>query len=268
MTTKIMQQKDILKCKICQNTVQEPKRLNCYHSFCKNCIATLPRITSKTENGLQCPVCAVFTAENHVKDNLILIELLDMQHNKESDTKHACEQCLEVDSEWKCLDCKIKLCKKCHSNHVRIPLLRGHRVLPLDAETEMMIDRLVFCSKHNDQPIVFNCGDCEVLLCINCKVTQHESHKTETVEDTLKRILPEVSRCVEEVKQHISNISENKGELQSTMDEVKTAFAKARTNNKRNMEKNSASKRTTERGCRGPQCKGTTGIAKTEVLEG
>ena len=124
MTTKIMQQKDILKCKICQNTVQEPKRLNCYHSFCKNCIVTLPRITSKTENGLQCPVCAVFTAENHVKDNLILIELLDMQHNKESDTKHACEQCLEVDSEWKCLDCKIKLCKKCHSNHVRIPLLR------------------------------------------------------------------------------------------------------------------------------------------------
>ena len=220
--------KSMLKCAICQEILKDPKTLSCFHSFCMECLKKLKKVKQGEETGLFCPICRAFTPTTVIKTNFLVSELLEMHNSKESGQEQLCDQCLEKKPQWKCMECKIALCKKCQGIHLRVPLLRGHRVLPVNAETEMIIDRLVFCTKHSDQPIVFNCRDCEVPLCIKCKVTQHESHKTETIEDTLERILPEVSTCVEIVKEHIADIKSNTEYMESKIKAIKDAFSQCR----------------------------------------
>ena len=220
--------KSMLKCAICQEVLKDPKTLSCFHSFCMECLKKLKEVKQGEDEGVSCPMCRAFTLSTAIKVNYLVSELLEMHNSKESGQEQLCDQCIEKKPQWKCMDCKIVLCKKCQGIHLRVPLLRGHRVLPINAETEMIIDRLVFCTKHSDQPIVFNCRGCEVPLCIKCKVTQHESHKTETIEDTLERILPEVSNCVEIVKEHITDIESNTEYMESKIKAIKEAFSQCR----------------------------------------
>ena len=136
--------------------------------------------------------------------------------------------CLKEHPDWKCLDCKTFLCQNCKTLHLRVPLLRGHQVIKAGDEKDVVIDRLVFCEKHADQPIILNCRECEEPLCIKCKVTRHETHKTETVEDTLERVLPDVEGYSEQIKLLVADIDTNKDELDAKKLELKAAFEKCR----------------------------------------
>ena len=126
------------------------------------------------------------------------------------------------------MDCKTTLCDECKEHHPRFPLFRGHRVIQLSEETDTVIDRVVFCQKHTDQTILFNCQECEEPLCITCKVTLHDSHKAETVQDTLERVLPEMKGYCDKIKKLIVDIDDNKDELETRKLEVKVAFEKCR----------------------------------------
>ena len=139
-----------------------------------------------------------------------------------------CEMCLKEKCQWKCLDCKTFLCQNCKTLHFRLPMCRGHQVVKAEDEGKFAIDRLVFCEKHTDQAIILNCRDCEEPLCIKCKVTKHEAHKTETVEDTLERILPEMEIHSEKIKLLLTDIDNNKDELDAKKLEVKASFDKCR----------------------------------------
>ena len=136
--------------------------------------------------------------------------------------------CLKEQPDWKCLDCKTFLCQNCKTLHLRVPLLRGHQVIKAGDEKDVAIDRLVFCEKHADQPIILNCRECEEPLCIKCKVTRHETHKTETVEDTLERVLPEIEGYSEQIKLLVADIDTNKDELDAKKLELKATFEKCR----------------------------------------
>ena len=124
------------------------------------------------------------------------------------------------------MDCKTQLCDECKVHHLRLPICRGHKIIASDSDTDTAIDKLVFCEKHTDQTIIFNCLECEEPLCIKCKVTIHESHKTETIEDTLERVLPEIEGYCDKIKNLIADIDENKDDLEARKVEVKEAFEK------------------------------------------
>ena len=100
---------------------------------------------------------------------------------------------------WKCVECKQYLCNNCKVTHVKVPLLKNHHIVPAE-EMDIAIDRLVFCENHTDQIIVSNCQKCEELLCFTCKETAHVSHKIETVESALQRILPEIEGHSEKIE--------------------------------------------------------------------
>ena len=140
----------------------------------------------------------------------------------------ACEICLERKSAWKCVDCKTLLCDKCKVHHPRFPSFRGHRIVELGDEGDTEIDRLVFCEKHTEQLIIRNCQECEELLCHTCRETAHEFHKTETIEQALERVLPELHIHCEKIKQLIADIDKNRNELETRKAEVKAAFEKCR----------------------------------------
>ena len=145
----------------------------------------------------------------------------------QSGSSELCEMCSKEKSEWKCVQCKAFLCEGCKMMHLKFGLGKGHTAVKAD-EVQSSIDKLVFCYKHPDQPIILNCRDCEEPLCIKCKVTKHEAHKTETVEDALERLLPEMEGYCKKVQLLITDIDENKEELEMREVEVRAAFEKCR----------------------------------------
>ena len=114
-------------------------------------------------------------------------------------SSNLCEMCSTEKGSWKCVECKQFLCNNCKVLHTKVPLLKNHQIIPAE-ETDIAIDRLVFCEKHAGQAIIRNCRDCEELLCLTCKETTHESHKAETMEGALERILPEMEEYCEKIK--------------------------------------------------------------------
>ena len=63
---------------------------------------------------------------------------------------------------------------------------------------------------------------------MKCKVTMHNYHQTETIEETLDRRVPEMRCYGDKIKQLIADIDENKDELEHRKVEVKAAFEKCR----------------------------------------
>ena len=128
---------------------------------------------------------------------------VENQPNGDQSASHngECEICLIRNPTWKCVECNVQLCDRCKEHHSRIRLCHDHTVTQLSEDgTETDTDKTVFCEKHAGQPIILNCQECEELLCGRCKETAHQSHKTETIDEALQRVMPEMEGCCEKIK--------------------------------------------------------------------
>ena len=185
--------KERLVCAICFNIYQLPKTFPCFHSFCAECISKLPPKTCLKKVGYECPSCRQFAPKGEVKSNFFVKDLTNLVHNLDEGDK-TCTQCSEqANPPWRCLDCKIYLCENCQSGHVKIPVCRGHKVQPDREDTrsnpQLILDKVVFCTKHPDEIVKFHCKTCESPICIKCKVLKHDSHKAETIEAGVQKIV-------------------------------------------------------------------------------
>nr|KAG5713799.1 hypothetical protein BaRGS_024426 [Batillaria attramentaria] len=80
------------------------------------------------------------------------------------------------------------------------------------------------CPKHSVEPLVFFCEDCDKVICIRCKLTDHDKHNTED--------LPKVGvRCKEQLVQARARLEDSVGRLEKKVteaqDNLKAAQAKA-----------------------------------------
>ena len=71
-----------LKCHICQETVRQPKTLQCFHSFCEECVRQEVKTTPRGVEGVKCPVCNAFTDKREIKTNALMCELLEVHMGK------------------------------------------------------------------------------------------------------------------------------------------------------------------------------------------
>ena len=93
----------------------------------------------------------------------------------------------------------------------------------------------ITCQVHQDEPIKFNCKSCEMALCIKCKVTRHDNHQTETVEDTLQRLLPQVKEKMGVIGDKIKVLDEIHEKVCSTIREIKEGFINSRDEARNNL---------------------------------
>ena len=185
--------KERFVCAICFNIYQSPKTFPCFHSFCAECICKLSKKTYLAKVGYECPSCRQFAAEGEVKSNFFVNDLTNLVHNLE-EREAICTQCnKEATPPWRCLDCKIYLCENCQSGHVKIPVCRGHKVQPVGEDfvsnPQLMLDEVVFCTKHPDEIVKFHCKTCESPICIKCKILEHDSHIAETIEAGVGKVV-------------------------------------------------------------------------------
>ena len=101
----------------------------------------------------------------------------------------------------------------------------GHRILALTEDTESVIDRLVFCSTHSDEPIKFYCNQCDEAICITCHVVNHRAHDIVTVDDALSKMIPELTNQVKLIQERSCLVENNIQELDKNLDEVEKSFS-------------------------------------------
>lgn len=102
---------------------------------------------------------------------------------------HTCCLCDNVDPPISyCSECAGALCQFCLQAHRRIKMYQAHIVIPIN-EADMPATKLVkndirlACNVHPQEELNIYCMSCYTLVCCQCLVADHQTHKLATIND-------------------------------------------------------------------------------------
>ena len=224
---------DDLKCGICLELFQDPRSLPCLHTFCRECIQ---RSLNEENHSLNCPVCRAkhklgegagpLPVNQYALQELPLQRL--QQQREDNGGPHQlveCKSCGEqaVMVAW-CYDCDAMICQQCSSQHEKMSVLRGHRViksveskLPDVSLNNPKTGLVSCCPKHLKVELKYCCLACSELVCSECLLGTHKGHKyslAEKARHNLATKMKEMTNLVKDKAQEFSKYIEkaNKAE--------------------------------------------------------
>ena len=68
----------LITCPVCLDQYKDPRILPCHHSFCKECLDSVPL----EQETLRCPVCRESTSVHGIQRSFVINELLESQHRR------------------------------------------------------------------------------------------------------------------------------------------------------------------------------------------
>eukprot|EP00745_Piridium_sociabile_P037528 TRINITY_DN6826_c0_g1_i11.p1 TRINITY_DN6826_c0_g1~~TRINITY_DN6826_c0_g1_i11.p1 ORF type:complete len:133 (-),score=28.19 TRINITY_DN6826_c0_g1_i11:10-408(-) len=92
-----------------------------------------------------------------------------------------CDMCEEDNRQHAthaCQECRQCMCRTCRRHHDMVG--RDHHVKPLGLgqPAKGKREKSGFCLIHQDQVLCFHCRQCDVSICLHCKLTSHDGHET------------------------------------------------------------------------------------------
>ncbi|XP_050414548.2 tripartite motif-containing protein 45-like [Patella vulgata] len=238
------EQTDHEVCSICLNDFQEPKIIECQHSFCYNCLEDYVHRTS-TNGQFLCPLC---------RQNIIvplggMNEFSSKQQMANDSTLqfHQCDVCLDIQATCRCRDCQQHLCESCKSTHDKFVGCKRHIVVKLhvdgisdhSSETHDVdisensrgapVHPADFCPNHRKKKIEICCKDCLVAVCFKCFAQDHNGHSFLDLQedDVREQIRGELKTLKVELEKYIIKLQNLSSSLQSTLSEVQEAAKSA-----------------------------------------
>ena len=248
-------------CPCCKELYREPKLLPCLHVVCSSCLKRIATsVTGKATGGVQvtCPQCnkdlvlsdktslsrvELLCPESLVtKDLVSRHRLIEKQTSscEKADTRDGqivsqCDQCPESVAVAYCRTCAMFCCALCQEAHQRWPELATHQVVALDSLqlaadstiSTKVID--VICPKHSGESLKIFCSDCQELICHDCTLIQHRSHKYDFVgaqllmehRDKMQDVLGSLSDLLKTLAQFASNAEKEQKSLGLQVSESK-----------------------------------------------
>ena len=181
---------DQLTCAICLEAFKDPKLLQCFHVYCKECLDRLVVTDQRGQVSVRCPTCrratllspattvADLQSAFHIHH---LFEIQDAFEKVKEPQKVLCGMC-KKDARTAtsyCRDCGNFICSSCVDSHVQWDMFAKHEVVGLD-EFEKKVKQLdvlkkvtLYCSLHQGKELELYCESCEELICHNCIVKKH-----------------------------------------------------------------------------------------------
>ena len=235
-------------CCLCQQSYREPRILPCLHTFCLDCLQKVFDESTDEQSAFRCPTCfepialSVADLPRHVYSHNEGCTQRRLAEIKESEH---CENCKRGEKACAfCRDCAdggLRICKFCLDCHQEFVSYRKHGVVSLDSDLRQAIRERYekenyVCPKHGDQVLKYFCTSCESLVCNECIVSSHHSHKYDTVEcvleeqktklqsmcSVLEQALPHLSRANRESKDVTNSINSH---VLSVRREIEEAFS-------------------------------------------
>ena len=207
------------ECPLCLDTVKNPKRLPCLHSFCLGCLdKRANQARRQRQHEIKCPVCqtSLPIPETDTYANLPSptihvnrpVDFLSLEEGTVQSQKcSSCEKYNPLTSY--CFVCQSFLCASCFHSHPCFHATGGCRNVLINQrqnqDVKQLIERPVMCSQqyHEDQPMEFYCEDCKVLVCHKCSVVSHNRHNMTDAQKAAQEQKMQMAEAVAKVEAEI-----------------------------------------------------------------
>ena len=208
---------DQLTCAICLNAFKDPKMLQCFHVYCKDCLQRLVVQDQQGQLSLSCPTCRQSTvlpqatgvsglqSAFHVHH---LLEIKDALEKVKEPQKVKCDKCKTPRPATSyCRDCGEFICAMCTTAHREWDVFAKHEVVPMEQfeskvkELDALKKVTLYCPLHQGKELELYCETCEELICHNCTVNKHcrPEHKYDLVSDTFEKHKAEITTSLEPI---------------------------------------------------------------------
>ena len=217
---------DQLTCGICLNSYTEPKLLQCFHVFCKQC---LERLVVRDRQGLslQCPSCRRSTLLPPTSVSGLqtafylsnLFEVRDAIEKVKEPQKTQCEKCKKRVATSFCRNCGQFICTRCTETHQEWDEFSSHEVITLnqlEGDVAQLVPpkkKVMFCSKHPAKELELYCETCEELICHNCTVRIHRDHQYDLVTDAFQKHKDVLVKSLQPVEQQLDTVTKSLRQL-------------------------------------------------------
>ena len=217
---------DQLTCAICLDDLKNPKLLQCFHVYCKDCLQRLVVQDQQGQLSLSCPTCRQSTvlpqstgvsglqSAFHVHH---LLEIKDALEKVKEPQKVKCDKCKTPKPATSyCRDCGEFICAMCTTVHREWDAFAKHEVVAME-QFESKVKQLdalkkvtLYCSLHQGKELEIYCETCEELICHNCTVSKHcrPEHKYVLVSDTFEKHKAEITTSLDKVEEKLGLTNE------------------------------------------------------------
>ena len=210
---------DQLTCAICLDAFKDPKLLQCFHVYCKDCLQQLVVTDRQGQLSLCCPTCQQSTllppATNvsdlqpafHIHH---LFEIQDALEKVKTPKKVLCTKCNKNRPATSyCRDCGKYICALCTTVHSDWDDFAEHEVVALE-QLESKVKQLdslkkvtLYCSLHKGKELELYCETCEELICLLCTVKKHKDHQYDLVDDTFEKHKAEMVASLDPIENQL-----------------------------------------------------------------
>ncbi|XP_071804622.1 uncharacterized protein [Asterias amurensis] len=178
---------DHLECPICSGRFEQPKLLECSHSFCLECLQQL-RQNSPSTTRLSCPVCRQETLINEngiddLKTNFLALSLIGSIETQET----------------------------------RLKQQQGKQVCSQEFVSK--------CSKHTGKDLIMYCETCKKLICTTCIAKDHKMHPAIELNEASDKSKQHASELLAEVRQSITTFNIAIQEIDTSRKKLYSMFA-------------------------------------------
>ena len=227
-----------IECPVCQEQFganKQPKILKCLHTFCKSCLDGWLR--QHRTGALSCPTCRTVTEcpnsdIDSLPSNLFykqMVEIVEAYTGQEISS--CCGKCDEQKLlKFYCSNCNCLLCEECAIVHKKWKDFRGHQLKEIGKlQSSDLADysrRANVCKEHNDE-FRFFCDACQICICRDCAILDHDDHKKISLEKGLENKTTEIENKIREVQAHRSHLRNKKEYLEKRRIKVMNSFERA-----------------------------------------
>ncbi|XP_057299646.1 uncharacterized protein LOC130630245 isoform X2 [Hydractinia symbiolongicarpus] len=192
---------DAVKCSYCSQTLEEPKILECNHTFCKECLDGLLVFRHNGSATIQCPeeLCEEETSLESSETTNSLATNHNMSAVVKSlsheNTKYLCEESSNCKSSVtrSCTKCQTNTCDDCWLSHDCVDADYTPIIFHRRAQTI-----LPFCTSHRSIANVI-CSDCDgAYICRYCQHRTHVGHESDTIQTEAGKIKHSLLKQVED----------------------------------------------------------------------
>lgn len=169
----------MLECKICLDTYNNPKHLNCGHTYCHGCLDDILSFNQDGSAELNCPLrCSNKTIINEhettssLPTSYCLADILDnvAESGKGNALCRQTENCKQP-IRYFCRICAAKICEKCQKIHSC-----ESKSFVTVSFNEKLQEIQPLCSQHNS-PAKHVCIECDSkFVCVYCVHREHKGH--------------------------------------------------------------------------------------------
>ena len=210
---------DQLTCAICLDDFKDPKLLQCFHVYCKDCLQRLVVQDQQGQLSLSCPTCRQSTvlpqatgvsglqSAFHVHH---LLEIKDALEKVKEPQNVKCDKCKPPQPATSyCRDCGEFICATCTTVHKQWDAFSKHEVVAME-QFESKVKQLdvlkkvtLYCPLHQGKELEIYCETCEELICHNCIVKKHRDHHYDLVSDTFEKHKAEITTSLDKVEEKL-----------------------------------------------------------------